>query len=88
MASPLTIGTTATVIAPKKTNRADLRLQNVGSTTLYIKKIPLSGGYSLVSSSDYEVMLTPTSSSNNSNNSNGNGNGNDNDHSKSGGEAF
>lgn len=59
MGSPLTIGTTAVSVANKNTARAAIRFQNSGTTTIYIKKIPLSGAYSIVSPTDYEFKLFP-----------------------------
>ena len=79
MASPLTIGTTASVIVPINRSRADIRFQNTGDTTIYIKKFPLTGAYTVVSANDYEVMLTPTSNQ---------GNSKDNPHTKGAGESF
>lgn len=62
MASPITIGTTAMVVALKSAARADIRFQNTGSSTIYIKKIPLSGAFSTVTSTDYEVKILPFTS--------------------------
>lgn len=64
MASPLTIGTSRVQIASMRTNRADIRFQNTGTTTLYIKKIPLSGVVPTVSDTDYEVQLISPPSAN------------------------
>jgi hypothetical protein len=63
MASPITVGTAAIVVAPINTNRSNIRFQNTSSNIIYIKKIPLSGAYSVVSATDYEVQLFPASSS-------------------------
>lgn len=86
MASPVMIGTTASVVVPINRRRADVRFQNTGDTIIYLKKFPLTGAYTVVSASDYEVMLTPASSS--SNNGHGNDDNNGNDHSKGVGESF
>jgi hypothetical protein len=60
MASPLTIGTTATVVALVNRSRVNIRFQNTSPTqVIYIKKIPLTGTYTAVSSTDYEVALQP-----------------------------
>lgn len=61
MANPIIIGTTAIVVASINKRRVDIRFQNVGTTTIYIKKIPISGAYSIVSTSDFEVKLLPGS---------------------------
>lgn len=58
MASPLTIGTTATVVALVNKRRADIRFQNTSKNAIiYIKKIPITGGFTPVSETDYEVLL-------------------------------
>ena len=64
MASPITIGTASVVIAPARINRADIRIQNVGKTTIYIKKIPLTGVIPSVSDTDFEVQLISPPSAN------------------------
>jgi len=62
MASPIVVGTTAIIAVPKNTSRALLRLQNTSSTqTIYIKRIPLSGVYSVVSATDYDLRMLPDS---------------------------
>jgi hypothetical protein len=63
MVSPLSVGTAATVVAPIRKKRNSIRFQNSGTTQIYLKKIPLEGAYSVVSATDYEVVLYPTSSS-------------------------
>lgn len=63
MASPIVIGTTASVVVPINKNRAVVRFQNVGSSNIFIKKIPLEGAYSVVSHTDFEIDLFPASSS-------------------------
>jgi len=62
MASPVTVGTVASVVALKNVNRSIIRFQNVGTTTINLKKIPLSGPFSTVSTSDFEIQLFPSSS--------------------------
>jgi len=60
MASPLVVGTTSVVVAPINTSRASLQIQNTSATqTIYIKKIPISGSFTVVSATDYEMLLTP-----------------------------
>lgn len=63
MASPLTVGTTAIVAIPVNKRRASIRLQNTGSGTIYLKKIPMHGAYSTVTAIDYQVLLAPATSS-------------------------
>jgi hypothetical protein len=63
MTSPVTIGVTSIVVAPINSKRASIRFQNTGSAIIYIKKIPLTGSFSVVSPTDYEVELFPASSS-------------------------
>lgn len=59
MASPLTIGTTASIIALVNTKRNSIRFQNTSSASqiIYIKKIPLTGTTTTVSPTDYDVRL-------------------------------
>ena len=61
MSSPLTIGTTAELVAPIRKNRASIRFQNTGTHTIYMKKIPSSGVFTPPTPSDYEVLLAPSS---------------------------
>ena len=62
MASPLVVGTTVTVVAPVNRRRADIRFQNTSATqTVYLKKIPLTGTTTAVSTTDYEIRLLPDS---------------------------
>jgi hypothetical protein len=63
MASPITIGTTATIVVEKNRKRVNVRFQNTSPNIIYLKKIPLKGAYSIVSPTDYEVQLFPASSS-------------------------
>lgn len=58
MASPLTIGTSAVTVVPIRKKRDNVRMQNTGATVIYIKKIPLEGPFSIVSPTDYDVLLT------------------------------
>ena len=62
MASPLTIGTTAIVVAPINKKRDLVRFQNTGATIFYIKKVPFEGVFTLPSATDYEVLMQPSSS--------------------------
>jgi len=73
MASPISVGTTAIVVAPINQARALIRFQNTSavssssssssssappsSNIIYIKKIPLSGAYPVVSATNYDVRL-------------------------------
>lgn len=57
MASPLSIGTSAVTIAAVNTNRVLIRFQNTGATIIYIKRVPLTGYFTTVSPTDFEVML-------------------------------
>jgi len=59
MASPIVVGVSAIVAVPVKRKRALVRFQNVGATTLYVKKLPLEGAFSVVSPTDFEVILLP-----------------------------
>lgn len=60
MASPIVVGTAAMVAVPINVNRGIVRFQNTSATQIiYIKKIPLSGSYGVVSATDYEVRLLP-----------------------------
>jgi len=63
MASPVIVGTSAIVVAPINKKRSNIRFQNTSTNIIYIKKIPLSGPYSVVSATDYEIQLFPASSS-------------------------
>jgi len=60
MTSPITIGTTAIVVLPVNNRRADVRMQNTGTSSIYIKRIPLGAISTTVSSTDYEVLLGPS----------------------------
>lgn len=62
MASPITIGTTATVVVPINKRRSIIRFQNVGNTTIYVKKVPIEGLFTRVSHTDFEAKLLPTTS--------------------------
>lgn len=62
MASPLTISTTASIVALVNKRRNSIRFQNSGTTTIYIKKIPIAGTTTTVSVTDYEVLLAPSTS--------------------------
>lgn len=64
MASPITVDTSATRIAVLRANRADVRFQNVGTSTIYIKKIPLTGVIPAISATDFEVQLISPPSAN------------------------
>lgn len=60
MASPVTIGTTAIVVAPINKKRSLIRFQNTSATqVIYIKKVPITGTFTVVSAADYEVLLEP-----------------------------
>lgn len=60
MASPITVGVVAIVVAPINKKRAAIKFQNTSPTQIiYIKKIPLSGAFSTVSATDYEFKLSP-----------------------------
>lgn len=62
MASPVTVGTTAIVVVLAHANRASIRFQNTSATqTIYIKRIPSSGTYTVVSATDYDVRMLPDS---------------------------
>lgn len=62
MASPITVGTSAVILVPINTSRANLQIQNTSATqTIYLKRIPVSGAYTVVSATDYEMLLTPAS---------------------------
>ena len=59
MASPLSIGITASIIAVVNKKRDIIRFQNTSAAAIvYIKKIPLTGTTTTVSATDYDVMLT------------------------------
>ena len=60
MISPISIGAASTVVVPVNKSRVSLRFQNVGITNLRIKKVPMSGAFSLVSLTDFEVFLSPS----------------------------
>lgn len=60
MASPITVGTVASIVAAVNKIRADIRFQNVGSHDIYLKKIPFSGVFTPPTSTDYEVLLKPS----------------------------
>lgn len=64
MPSPITVDDSAKVIATLRANRADIRFQNVGTSTIYIKKIPLSGIIPSISATDFEVQLISPPSAN------------------------
>lgn len=57
MANPKSISTTASVVVLINRKRESLRLQNVGSKEIFIKKIPSRGVIVPVSSNNYEVLL-------------------------------
>ena len=59
MASPITVGITATVAVPVNPCRANVRFQNTGVSILYLKKIPKCGVFTIPSINDYEVLLAP-----------------------------
>lgn len=59
MASPVTIGTSPLVITSRSNSRVDIRFQNIGETKIYLKKIPLTGTFTPVSLTDFEVVLIP-----------------------------
>jgi len=62
MASPITLGTTAIIVVPINKKRANIRFQNTSATqTVYIKKIPLTGPFTTVSITDYDVRMLPDS---------------------------
>lgn len=63
MASPIIVGTSAIVVAPINKKRSNIRFQNASPNIVYLKKIPLSGPYTVVSATDFEVQLFPASSS-------------------------
>lgn len=67
MSSPLTIGTTAISVAIKTPRRVIIKFQNTGDTKIYLKKIPTKGTYTIVSPTDYEILLYPNLSQDNSN---------------------
>lgn len=59
MASPITVGTTAVVVANYNPNRGVIRFQNTGATgTIYMKKVRKSGTVVPPSPTDYEVLLS------------------------------
>lgn len=59
MSSPIFVGTSAIVVAPINKKRSSIRFQNVSSHSIYLKKIPISGSYIVVSTTDYEIELAP-----------------------------
>ena len=59
--SPVIVNTTPTTVVSSNTSRQTIRFQNTGETTIYLKKNTISS--SLVTSTDYEVLLLPSSSS-------------------------
>jgi len=62
MASPIVVGTTAIVAVVANPKRAGLRFQNVSATqTLYFKRIPATGTYTIVSATDYDFRMLPDS---------------------------
>lgn len=56
MANPVAIGTTAVQVVPVRRNRANVKFQNVGNSTLYFKR------GSAPTATDFEYMLTGTGS--------------------------
>jgi len=63
MTSPISIGTTAIVVAPINKRRSIIRFQNTGKDSIFIKKIPITGNTSIVSDTNFEVELFPESAS-------------------------
>lgn len=63
MASPITVGTTAVIVVPVNKHRSSIRFQNVGTTTINIKKVSLHRTIVPVSISDFEVQLFGASTS-------------------------
>jgi len=62
MASPITVGTTAIVVALANLSRADIRFQNTSLTqTIYLKRVPSTGLFTPVSTTDYDVRMLPDS---------------------------
>jgi hypothetical protein len=59
MTSPIVVGVAAIVAVPIHKARSIVRFQNVGVTTIYLKKVPLSGAFSVVSPTDFEIILLP-----------------------------
>ena len=59
MVSPVIIGIIASAVAPINQSRANIRFQNTGVSNLYLKKIPLSGVFTVPSLTDYEILLAP-----------------------------
>ena len=60
MASPIVVGTTAIVAVPANASRNNIRFQNTSSTqTIYLKRIPTTGAYGIVSTTDYDIRLLP-----------------------------
>ena len=61
MASPVTVGTTAGTVVSSNTKRNSIRFQNTGNTIIYLKKNVYGG--TVVSPTDYEILLSPSNSS-------------------------
>jgi len=63
MASPISMGTSAIVVIPSNVSRFGVRFQNVSATQIiYLKRIPTSGAYAIVSATDYDVRILPSGS--------------------------
>ena len=58
--SPVTVNTHASVVVASNINRKSIRFQNTGNTNIYIKKNTYHD--SIISHTDYEVLLTPATS--------------------------
>ena len=59
MVSPIIIGIVASSVAPINRSRVNIRFQNTGVSNLYLKKVPVSGVFTVPSVVDYEVLLAP-----------------------------
>jgi len=57
MASPMTVTTTATVIAPFNRNRRTITIQNTGANVVYVKKQIPGANQSIPSATNYDFEL-------------------------------
>jgi len=57
MASPITVTTTAAVVAPFNRNRKTISFQNTGANIVYVKKQIPGAAASVPSATNYDFML-------------------------------
>jgi len=60
--SNISVGERPIKVADFSSSRYSIRFQNAGDTFIYLQRIPLSGAYTNVSPSDFEVVLAPLNS--------------------------